>query len=258
MALLEVIDIGHAFGGLQAVANFSMNLEEGDLHGIIGPNGAGKTTVFNLISGFYTPLRGNIVLSGKSITGLKPHQITGMGLGRTFQNIRMWNSMTVLENLTVSQHGSLGYGLMDVLLSSRRYRRNEARAVDNALEILEILDLRGASGEYPKNLPYGIQRRVEIGRALAAGPRLLLLDEPAAGMSAADVDDLIALIRFIRDRFALTICLIEHQMKVVMSVCESMTVMDFGQIIAEGSPQEIKTDPGVIKAYLGSERGRLA
>jgi branched-chain amino acid transport system ATP-binding protein len=256
--LLEVQNISHSFGGLQAVLNFTLSLEQGELHGLIGPNGAGKTTVFNLISGFYKPLRGKIFFLGNPISGFKPHEITALGVGRTFQNIRMWNSMTVLENLCISQHYRLGYGLADVLLSTRHYRENEKKIVSSAMEILDILDLTAYAEECPKNLPYGMQRRVEIGRALAVKPKLLLLDEPAAGMHAADVDKLIDLIRFIRTKFHLTICLIEHQMKVVMSVCESLAVMDFGEVIATGSPSEIRNNPHVVKAYLGNEGGLLA
>lgn len=258
MPLLDVQNITHFFGGLQAVSNFNLTLEQGELRGLIGPNGAGKTTVFNLISGFYKPSRGSILFLGQSIAGFKPHAVTALGLGRTFQNIRMWNSMTVLDNLCISQHYRLGYGLADVLFLTRRCRENEKRVIRRAMEILDILSLKDVAGEYPKNLPYGLQRRVEIGRALAAKPKLLLLDEPAAGMNASDIDKLVDLIRFIRKEFHLTICLIEHQMKVVMAVCESLTVMDFGEMIAQGTPGEIRSNPLVVKAYLGNEGAAVA
>jgi len=253
MQVLQLQAINHFFGGLHAVRIFNLNIEEGELRGLIGPNGAGKTTIFNLVSGFYRPTEGDILFEGKPIAGLRPHQVTALGMARTFQNIRMWNSMTVLENLCISQHFNLGYGLLDTLLGTRRFVENENRIRTSAVELLEMLDLREVAGEYPKNLPYGLQRRVEIGRALAIKPRLLLLDEPAAGMNPSDVDKLIELIRWIRDQFKLTLWLIEHQMKVVMSVCESITVLDFGEIIAEGRPDDIRNNPRVIKAYLGDE-----
>jgi branched-chain amino acid transport system ATP-binding protein len=253
MPILEMNKINHFFGGLQAVRRFDLAIEEGELRGLIGPNGAGKTTIFNLVSGFYQPSEGEIRLLGKPIAGLRPHQVTGMGLARTFQNIRLWNTMTVLENLCISQHYHMGYGLLDSILATRRYVENERRIRNTAMELLEILELRDAADEYPKNLPYGLQRRVEIGRALTVKPKLLLLDEPAAGMNPADIDKLIELIRWIRDRFNLTLWLIEHQMKVVMSVCETISVLDFGEIIAEGDPDSIRNNPRVIKAYLGDE-----
>ncbi len=253
MPLLELKQINHFFGGLQAVYNFNLTIEPGELIGLIGPNGAGKTTIFNLVSGFYKPTQGDILFHEKSITHLKPHQVTSLGLARTFQNIRMWNSMTVLENLCISQHYRMGYSFMDAIFSTKTYHEHEKAVVKQAMEILESLELSEAANEYPKNLPYGLQRRVEIGRALTIKPSLLLLDEPAAGMNPSDIDRLIELIRWIREQFHLTIWLIEHQMKVVMSLCERLCVLDFGQIIAEGSPSDIKNNPRVIKAYLGDE-----
>jgi len=253
MPVLELNRINHFFGGLHAVCDVDLTIEEGELRGLIGPNGAGKTTLFNLVSGFYRPTEGAIRFEGKSTAGLRPHQVTALGIARTFQNIRMWHSMTVLENLCISQHGSLGYGLLDAIFGTRRFATNESRVHATARELLDLLDLQDIAGEYPRNLPYGLQRRVEIGRALAVKPRLLLLDEPAAGMNPSDVDRLIELIRWIRDRFNLTVWLIEHQMKVVMSVCESISVLDFGRIIAEGRPEEIRNNPRVINAYLGDE-----
>ncbi len=253
MAILELKNINHYFGGLHAVTDFSLSVEEGELIGLIGPNGAGKTTIFNLVSGFYKPSEGDIAFCGKSISGLKPHEVTGLGIARTFQNIRLWNSMTVLENLCISQHYRLGYGFIDSALRTGRYAEREKNVIKSAREYLEILDLTEYENEFPKNLSYGLQRRLEIGRALTIRPRLLLLDEPAAGMTAGDIEKLIELVKWIRGKFRLTIWLIEHQMKVVMGLCEKICVLDFGEIIAEGVPSEIKKNSRVIKAYLGEE-----
>jgi branched-chain amino acid transport system ATP-binding protein len=253
MPILEMNNVQRAFGGLLAVQDVSMTLEPGEIRGLIGPNGAGKTTIFNLVSGFYRPTQGDVRFDGRSIVGLRPHQVTALGLARTFQNIRMWNSMSVLENLSISQHNAIGYGLMDLMAANARYREAEKRIRVHAMEILEVLGLTDYAHEYPRNLPYGLQRRVEIGRALTIRPKLLLLDEPAAGMNPSDIDSLIELIGWIRTRFQLTIWLIEHQMRVVMSVCERLNVLDFGQIIAEGTPDEIRKNPRVIQAYLGQE-----
>jgi len=253
MALLEMRDINHFFGGLQAVHHFNLNLQEGELQGLIGPNGAGKTTIFNLVSGFYAPTEGEILFQGKNIAGFRPHKVTSLGMGRTFQNIRLWNSMSVLENLCISQYCRLGYGLIDSILLTRRYREQERRVRQAAREIMGILHLENYAQEYPKNLPYGLQRRVEIGRALVMQPKLLLLDEPAAGMNPSEIDSLIELVLWLKERFKLTIWLIEHQMRVVMTLCDWIKVLDFGKIIAEGPPSLIRQDQRVIKAYLGEE-----
>lgn len=251
MALLEICGLSHFFGGLRAVYKFNLQIEGGGLLGLIGPNGAGKTTVFNLVCGFYQPSEGEICFQGKRINGLRPHQVTALGMARTFQNIRLWNTLTVFENLCMSQHYQLGYGFLGAVFRTRKFQESERRVRKTTEEILDLLGLRHYADEYPKNLPYGLQRRIEIGRALAVRPKLLLLDEPAAGMNPGEVDHLIDLIRWIRDEFKLTVWLIEHHMRVVMNICEWIEVLDFGQAIARGTPDEVRQNRRVIQAYLG-------
>jgi branched-chain amino acid transport system ATP-binding protein len=253
MALLEIKNLTHFFGGLRAVHDLNLTLQGGELMGLIGPNGAGKTTVFNLASGFYRPSEGQIRFLDHDLGGMRPHQVTALGIARTFQNIRLWNSLSVFENICVSQHHQLGYGFFHSVLRTPRFVRSERLVKKTAEELMDLLELRPYALELPKNLPYGLQRRVEIGRALSLRPRLLLLDEPAAGMNPGEVGRLIEMIRWIRDQFKLTIWLIEHHMRVVMNVCESMKVLDFGETIAEGRPDEIRQNSRVIKAYLGEE-----
>jgi branched-chain amino acid transport system ATP-binding protein len=253
VALLEVTDMTQNFGGLCAVSEFSVSLERGQLAALIGPNGAGKTTVFNLISGFYKPTRGEINFNGESIKGLKPHQVTARGIARTFQNIRLWFDMTVLDNIRIAQHHALGYGLFDCFLRTPRYMRRERDIEDHAMHVLETLGLAEVAGELPKNLPYGVQRLVEIARALSIRPALLMLDEPAAGLNSSDVAGLIERIGAIHRDFNLAIWMIEHQMDVVMRLCSWIKVIDFGATIAEGTPTAIQNNPEVIKAYLGDD-----
>ena len=254
MALLEMNDVTQRFGGLIALSCFNIRIEENSLTGLIGPNGAGKTTVFNLASGFYHASEGSIIFDGYTYDSkLEPHEVTNLGMARTFQNIRLWSDMTVLDNICVSQYSRLGYGLLDAWFNTGRYGREEKRVKDKAAHILEVMELSDVAEEMPKNLPYGLQRRVELARALSTDPKLLLLDEPAAGLNSSDVDGLIKHIGWIYDQFKIAIWMIEHQMKVVMSLCQHITVMEFGQIIASGTPQEIQSNPDVIKAYLGDE-----
>jgi branched-chain amino acid transport system ATP-binding protein len=251
--VLEVRGLTQRFGGLTAVSDFNVKLHPGELSGLIGPNGAGKTTVFNLVSGFYQPTEGQIFINGRPTAGLKPHKVTALGAARTFQNIRLWNDMTVLENICVAQHYRLGYGFFHALARSRRYRQREEDIAREAEELLDVFDLKRYAAELPKNLPYGTQRRLEIARALSSHPQLLLLDEPAAGLNSADIQELIRLVRWIHERFDVTIWMIEHHMDVMMELCTRIKVIDFGQTIAEGSPQEIRNHPAVISAYLGDE-----
>jgi len=249
--LLDVHEITKFFGGLCAVKNFTLQLPQGVLWGLIGPNGAGKTTVFNLITGLIQLSSGDVLLGEDRIDGLEPFEITRLGIARTFQNIRLFSNLSVLDNVRIAYHPHAGYGLSDSLLRTPRYTKHEKELTDQALDFLSIFKLEGIAAELAKNLPYGEQRRVEIARALACKPRLLLLDEPAAGMNPREIVELMDLIHFIRDRFKLTILLIEHQMRVVMSICERITVMDFGEVIARGTPKEIQGNQTVVEAYLG-------
>ncbi|EAX46984.1 ABC transporter related [Thermosinus carboxydivorans Nor1] len=253
MALLKTTKLTKVFGGLRAVSNVNLEIHPGELVGLIGPNGAGKTTVFNLLTGVYEPTEGEIEFDGKSVVGLRPFQITQRGIARTFQNIRLFADLTVLDNVKIAYHFHVRYGLVESILRLGRYWQEEAEIEAKALRFLEIFQLADKKDEIAKNLSYGEQRRLEIARALAAQPKLLLLDEPAAGMNPQETQQLMEMIRWIRRQFNLTILLIEHDMSLVMGVCERIYVLDYGSVIAHGTPQEIKTNPRVIEAYLGEE-----
>lgn len=257
MSVLKVENVSISFGGLKAVSNFNLQLEPGELVGLIGPNGAGKTTVFNMLTGVYNPDEGMIQLnlnnSPKNIIGLKPHQITKLGMARTFQNIKLFKDLSVLDNVKIAYHFNVKYNALQAIFRTGRYYREEVELKEKALDLLKLFNIHEKSAELAKNLPYGEQRKLEIARALATNPRILLLDEPAAGMNPQETKELMKLIEFIREKFNLTILLIEHDMNLVMGICERIVVLDYGQIIAEGTPEAIKTNPRVIKAYLGEE-----
>ncbi len=251
MKMLEVKNLCISFGGLHAVDRFDLSIDEGQLYGLIGPNGAGKTTVFNLLTGVYKPDEGLVKLEGKDITGLKTTDINKAGIARTFQNIRLFKDLTVLDNVKAALHRSFPYQTLTGILRLPSYYKQEKAMDQKALELLEVFDLAGESELLAGNMPYGKQRKLEIVRALATNPKLLLLDEPAAGMNPQETGELMKTIRFVRDNFKVTILLIEHDMKLVSGICEELTVLNFGEELTHGSTAEVLNNPEVIKAYLG-------
>lgn len=250
-ALLETKNLGISFGGLRAVDDFQISIKKGQLYGLIGPNGAGKTTVFNLLTGVYKPSEGIITLDGHNITGLKTIDINQAGIARTFQNIRLFKELTVLDNVKAGLHNHYKYSFLDGILRLPRYYKVERAMNDRAMELLKVFELDQEAGYLAANLPYGKQRKLEIARALATEPKLLLLDEPAAGMNPNETKELMDTIRFVRDNFDMTILLIEHDMKLVSGICEELTVLNFGRILAQGETSTVLNDPQVITAYLG-------
>lgn len=253
MALLEATGLGVKFGGLKAVDEFNFKIEENQLFGLIGPNGAGKTTVFNLLTGVYQPTSGAIVFAGKSLNKLSPTKITQLGIARTFQNIRLFKEMSVIDNVKVGLHHSQNYSLLTSILHLPNYFRGEDKMDKMALDLLKVFNLESFANVKASNLPYGKQRKLEIARALATSPKLLLLDEPAAGMNPTETSELMETIKIVRERFHVAILLIEHDMKLVMGICDQIAVLNFGTVIAFGSPDEIKSNPDVVAAYLGND-----
>lgn len=251
MALLEAKNLGISFGGLRAVDDFNIKIEKGSLYGLIGPNGAGKTTVFNLLTGVYKPTEGIITLDGKDVTGKKTIEINQAGIARTFQNIRLFKDLSVIDNVKVGLHNHMSYSTVTGILRLPKYYKVEKQMTEEAMELLKVFGLEEEAETLADNLPYGKQRKLEIARALATKPKLLLLDEPAAGMNPNETLELMETIRFVREHFDMTILLIEHDMKLVSGICEYLYVLNFGTELAHGTPAEVLNDPKVVKAYLG-------
>lgn len=251
MEMLNITGLGISFGGLRAVDNLNMTIKKGELYGLIGPNGAGKTTAFNLLTGVYTPDAGKIILDGENITGKSTIEINKLGIARTFQNIRLFKKLSVLDNVKAGLHNQYKYSTLTGILRLPKFYKTEKQMNERALELLKVFDLDSYSDTLASNLPYGKQRKLEIARALATNPKLLLLDEPAAGMNPNETQELMDTIRLIRDKFDMTILLIEHDMRLVSGICERLTVLNFGQVLAEGETSVVLNDPQVITAYLG-------
>ena len=253
MAMLEVTSLGISFGGLRAVDELSMKIEKGGLVGLIGPNGAGKTTAFNMLTGVYRPTDGGIRLDGQNLIGKKPHEICKLGVARTFQNIRLFSQLSVLDNVKTGLHNQITYSFAESMFHLGSYRKKEKQMDEKAMELLRVFDLDGVADYKAANLPYGKQRKLEIARALATNPKLLLLDEPAAGMNPSETAELMENIVKIHDTFGIAIMLIEHDMSLVMNICEGICVLNFGKVIAKGTAEEIQNNDAVIEAYLGKQ-----
>ncbi|AFA48966.1 ABC transporter ATP-binding protein [Acetobacterium woodii] len=251
MTVLSAKNITMQFGGLTAVDQFNLELDANELVGLIGPNGAGKTTIFNMLTGVYVPTMGEITLNDQSIIKKSPHEIVKLGASRTFQNIRLFKDLTAAENVKIAFHNYIDYNLIQGMFRTKKFWTEEKKAQDECLKLLDIFDMGEYADTLAKNLPYGQQRKLEIARALASDPKVLMLDEPAAGMNPNETAELMETIHFIRNKFDITVLLIEHDMKLVMGICERIIVVDYGKTIAEGAPDEIKKNPDVIRAYLG-------
>ncbi|UCG09526.1 MAG: ABC transporter ATP-binding protein [Desulfobacterales bacterium] len=253
MSLLQIDNMTHYFGGLRAVHNYDLEIKPGQIRGLIGPNGAGKTTIFNLITGIYRPIEGKIYLEGNELNGRSPHEIASLGIGRTFQNMLLWRHMTVLEHVKMARYSRLSYGLMGAFFGTPRRQKEEAESEEKAYQLLKMMGVDSFAEQIVLNLPYGAQRRVEMARALAMEPKILFLDEPTAGMNPEELVQMMEIIRNVHNDLGLAIFLIEHRMKVVMELCERIQTLVFGEVIAEGTADEIQNNPKVIDAYLGKE-----